>query len=582
MMNPLTLSLPGIARASTLLALGILLLAGCSRDEGAAGEALIADVIYHSGDIITVDDANPLAEAVAVADGLIVAVGSAAEVMGLQGPETTVVDLAGRTMTPGFIDGHAHLGGFGAQAMSANLLAQPDGDVDTIDKLIAALQDQIDSPDVARMGGWIVGMGYDDAVLAERRHPTRADLDKVSTEKPVMAVHISGHFSAMNSVGLAMIGYTAETPDPPGGIIRRWPGTTEPNGVLEELASIPFIIGVLSPADEDAQTYLLERSQQLAVSFGYTTAQEGRAYKPNHQAFLDFAEKGLLDIDVVAYIDYADRDLIDSYGSSVDYSNRYRIGGMKLTLDGSPQGRTAWRTMPYLLPPDGQPEGYQGYPAIPADEDVAALYDEAFAKGWQVLAHANGDAAADQLIRTMRPALDKYGPADRRMVLVHGQLLRRDQLDALAELNVIPSLFPMHTFYWGDWYDEIIGPELAQQISPMRSALDRGLIATSHTDAPVALPNLMQVMSATVNRVSRSGKIMGPDERLTPMEALKAITLWSAYQHFEEDRKGSIETGKLADLVILSANPLTIDPMQLGSIQVLETIKEGQTVYRAD
>jgi predicted amidohydrolase YtcJ len=254
---------------------------------------------------------------------------------------------------------------------------------------------------------------------------------------------------------------------------------------------------------------------------------------------------------------------------------------MKLTLDGSPQGRTAWRTLPYLLPPQGQSSDYRGYPAIPDDADVAALYDEAFAKGWQVLAHANGDAAADQLIRSMRPAREKYGPADRRPVLIHGQLLRIDQLDALAELQVIPSLFPMHTFYWGDWYDEIIGPELAQQISPMRSALDRGMIATSHTDAPVALPNLMQVMSATVNRVSRSGKIMGPDERLTPLEALKAITLWSAYQHFEEGRKGSIEVGKLADLVILSANPLTVDPMQLGQIKVLETIKEGTTVYRA-
>jgi predicted amidohydrolase YtcJ len=145
----------------------------------------------------------------------------------------------------------------------------------------------------------------------------------------------------------------------------------------------------------------------MAMSFGYTTAQEGRAFKASHQAFIDFAEKGLLDIDVVAYIDYADRDLIDSYGTGVEYRNRYRIGGMKLTLDGSPQGRTAWRTLPYLLPPQGQSSDYRGYPAIPDDADVAALYDEAFAKGWQVLAHANGDAAADQLIRSMRPARGK-------------------------------------------------------------------------------------------------------------------------------------------------------------------------------
>jgi hypothetical protein len=138
----------------------------------------------------------------------------------------------------------------------------------------------------------------------------------------------------------------------------------------------------------------------------------------------------------------------------------------------------------------------------------------------------------------------------------------------------------MHTFYWGDWYDQIIGPGLAQQISPMRSVLDAGMIATSHTDAPVALPNLMQVMWATVNRTSRSGKVMGPDERLTPDEALKSITLWGAYQHFEETTKGSLEPGKLADMVILSDNPLTIDPMKINTIVVLETIKEGSTVYR--
>ena len=157
-----------------------------------------------------------------------------------------------------------------------------------------------------------------------------------------------------------------------------------------------------------------------------------------------------------------------------------------------------------------------------------------------------------------------------------------DQLDSLKELQMIPSLFPMHTFYWGDWYDKIIGPELAQQISPLKSAIKKGMIVTSHTDAPVALPNLMQVMSGTVNRTSRSGKVMGPDERLTPMEALKCITLWGAYQHFEEKTKGSLEPGKLADMVILSDNPITCEPATLGKILVLETIKEGNSVYRRD
>jgi len=552
------------------------LTAGCS----SRGKDDAADTIYHGGPIVTVDDANPSVEAVAVRDGRIIAAGPEAEVMALGHDDTEIVDLGGRTLVPGFVDGHLHFNALGAQAVGANLLAAPDGEVETIDDLVAELQEFARGPDVERLG-WIFGMGYDDAILAEGRHPTRDDLDRVSTEVPVMAVHISGHFSAVNSVGLEKIGYTADTEDPEGGVIRRRQGSREPNGVLEELASIPYVVSVVTPTTEDDQTYFLQRAQEMAKSFGYTTVQEGRAFAPNHEAMASFADRVGYELDIVAYLDYTAKDLMSSEWHSRDYRNGYRIGGMKITLDGSPQGRTAWRTIPYLLPPDGRSESYMGYPAIPEDAVVAGLFDEAYRNGWQVLTHANGDAAIDQFIRTVGPAQDKYGRADRRHTLVHGQFIRQDQLDSLKALSVIPSLFPMHTFYWGDWYDQIIGPELAQQISPMRSALDRGMVATSHTDAPVALPNLMQVISATVNRTSRSGKVMGPDERLTPLEALKAITLWGAYQHFEEGRKGSIEVGKLADLVILSDNPLTVDPMDINRIQVLETIKEGSTVFRA-
>ena len=564
--------LPAIAAITT--ALGACSPASTVRDD-------LADTIYTNGEVVTVNDDQPSAEAVAVKDGIILAVGSEADVMTHRAPVTEVIDLDGRTMTPGFIDGHAHFNGFGAQAIGANLLAPPDGGVRTIDDLVAALQEFARGPDVERTG-WIFGLGYDDAVLADGRHPTADDLDRVSTEIPVIAVHISGHISAVNRAGLTKIGYSAETDDPEGGLIRRRPGTREPNGVLEELAAIPTMLEVLTPSTEENQRYFLERAQETATRFGYTTAQEGRAFAANHAALSRFAEAGHLEIDVVSYIDYADKELVDGPFHRRTYENRYRIGGLKITLDGSPQGRTAWRTRPYILPPDGQESSYAGYPAIPNDGDVAALYDEAFSKEWQVLTHANGDAAVDQLLRTMRPAFQKYGEADRRHVLIHGQFVRQDQLDAMAGMGVVPSLFPMHTFYWGDWYDTIIGPELAQQISPLRSARSRGMIVTSHTDAPVALPNLIQVMWSTVNRTSRSGKVMGPDERLTPMEALKAVTLWGAYQHFEENRKGSIEVGKLADLLILSDNPVTIAPENINEIQVLATIKEGKTVYRAE
>lgn len=356
-------------------------------------------------------------------------------------------------------------------------------------------------------------------------------------------------------------------------------GSQKPNGVLEELAAIPAFFPILTPTEPALAEYYLDKAQEMAVKFGYTTAQEGRAMT-NHESMANYAEKGKFKIDVVSYIDYLFPQYMRSKWYGKEYKDHYRIGGYKITLDGSPQGRTAWRTVPYLLPPDGQKKGYKGYPAIADDKKVMNVYDSAFANNWQILTHANGDAAIDQMIRSMNAASVKYGNSNRRSVLIHGQLIRMDQLDSLKKLDVITSLFPMHTFYWGDWYKQIIGPEMAAKISPIKSALNKGLKVTSHTDAPVAFPNLMMILHTTVNRVTRSGDILGPDERLTPYEALKSITIWGAYQHFEEERKGSLKVGKLADMVILDKNPLKVETLSLKDIQVLETIKEGKTVYK--
>jgi predicted amidohydrolase YtcJ len=554
--------------------LAVLALTGCGKS-GPTPEQT-ADAIYSGGPIVTVNDAQPTAEAVAIKAGKILAVGKLAEIEKAHKAKTTkAVDLGGRTMVPGLMDSHVHVAQLGTQAVGANLLAAPDGDANTIDDLVRKLQEFAKGPDVKRTG-WIFGMGYDDSLLG--RHPNRDDLDKVSTELPVVAVHISGHFSAVNSVALKMIGYTADSKDPVGGVIQRRPGSREPLGVNDEMAHFAYIFDALTPKTQEDQDYFLKRGLDLAKSFGFTTAIEGRAQKANHAAFVDAAKRGLIDIDVLSYIDYADREILES-DYSATYNNHYRAAGMKITLDGSAPGRTAWVTVPYLLPPPGEKAGYTAYGAFPDTNQVAALIDEAYAKKWPTHVHANGDAAVDQLIAAVKPALQKYGPADRRTVMIHGVLMRKDQLPALKELGIMPSLFPMHTFYWGDWYGQIIGPERAQQIAPIGSALRLGMEPTSHSDAPVALPNLMQVMWATVNRVSRSGKVVGADEKLTPIDALKAITLWSARQSFEDKTKGSIEVGKLADFAILDQNPITVDPMTINKIQVMETIKEGESVY---
>jgi len=262
-----------------------------------------------------------------------------------------------------------------------------------------------------------------------------------------------------------------------------------------------------------------------------------------------------------------------------NYKDHYRTAGFKLTLDGSPQGRTAWRTEPYLVPPPGAGKDYKGYPAIPDDNKVQEIVDKAYEHDWQLLCHANGDAAIDQFIKTVANAVDKYGSGDRRTTLIHGQYLRYDQIDSLAKYDIIPLLFPMHTFYWGDWHRELIGEEKGSHISPIKTALEKCGIVTSHTDAPIALPNLMMIMWTTVNRVTCSGDIITPKKTLTPYEALKSITIWGAYQHFEEDTKGSLKKGKLADMVVLSENPLKIDPMKLKDIVVLKTYKNGELVY---
>jgi len=514
-------------------------------------------------------------EALVVDDGKITLVGTERQALERRGGGTVLKDLAGRTLMPGFIDGHAHAQQFGTQAVGANLLAPPDGSVNTIDDLLERLTTFAAGPDVG-LTGWIFGIGYDDALLG--RHPTREDLDKVSTTVPVMATHISGHFAAVNTLGLKLIGYDASTPDPEGGVIRREADGKTPNGVLKELAAMPYMVKFLTPSTQEGKDTFLKRGIEMAKSYGYTTANEGRMFGGMHQDMVNAAARELVDIDFAGWMDYSSRAELDR-GFATDYTNHYRLAGLKITLDGSPQGRTAWRTVPYQIPPDGQQPGYKGYPAIPDTKQVEAYIEEAFAKGWPIKVHANGDAAIDQLFDALKPVVARYGVRPGQVILIHGQFIRPDQVQQLKPLGIFPSMFPMHTFYWGDWYKQIVGPEQAVRISPMRSILNTGLHATSHTDAPVALPNLMQVVWATVNRTSRSGAVIGPDERVTPYEAMKMITLWGAEQFGEQATKGSLAEGKLADLVVLSGNPLTVDPETINQIEVLETIKEGKSVW---
>ncbi len=536
------------------------------------------DVIFHNGSILTMNDKQPEVEAIAVKEGRIVAIGDEATVLQKSGSTTTRVDLLGKTMLPGFFDSHGHAWLVGFQSLTANLLPPPDGDGKDIESLITLLQDwaKANQEGIEKIG-WIIGFGYDNSQLAENRHPTRHDLDRVSQDIPVLIVHQSGHLGVANSKALEIAKISAATEDPAGGVFQREEDSKEPNGVAEEYAFFQLAGAFAQSLNTNINDMFVVEGVKMLASYGYTTGQEGRATAPALDAMKRVADSGALKIDLVAYPDILEVENIEPTGT---YTNRYRIGGAKLTIDGSPQGKTAWLTEPYFIPPPGRDKNYVGYPAITEEQTLKAI-QKAFAHNWQILCHVNGDAAIDLFIKAVQIAREKFPDVHNRPVLIHGQTLREDQVDQLKELAIFPSLFPMHTFYWGDYHrDSVLGPVRAENISPTGWLTERGMMFGTHHDAPVALPDSMRVLSSTVTRRSRTGDILGAHQRVSVDTALKAMTIWPAWQHFEEDRKGSIEVGKLADLVVLSGNPMKVPEDQLDDLKVLETFKEGRSVYK--
>jgi len=533
------------------------------------------------GDHIITMAADFRAEAAPTALGVrgerIVWVGDASDAAAHRGPGTVVHRLGDQALLPGFIDAHGHLTFLAATLTWANLAPPPVGPVTDFATLQRELRAYIDDNAVPA-GVWVIGYGYDDSLLKERAHPDRHVLDAVSRSHPIALLHVSGHLMAASSLALETAGIDAESADPAGGHIRREGDGRTPSGVLEETATYP-LRGVLAapkgnPIDD------LSRALDHYASHGITTVQDGATGPAQIDLLEAAATAGRLTLDVVAYPVVDDGDL--SRLDDVDfgpYHNRLRLGGVKLILDGSPQGKTAYLSTPYREPPAGQPASYRGYP-IHRDGTVDALLSGLLARGIPVLAHANGDAAAQQLIDAVAQASGADG--DHRTVMIHAQTVRDDQLDRMAQLGIVPSYFSAHSFFWGDWHrDSVLGPERAFRISPARSTLARGMPFTVHNDAPVVPPDMIRLLWATTNRRTRSGQLLGDAERIGTLEALAAMTRHAAFQYFEEDHKGTLAEGKLADLVVLSADPLSLPPADLLELQVRQTWSRGRQVHGA-
>jgi hypothetical protein len=533
-----------------------------------------ADLILSSGNVILMNadkDAEPLS--IAIADKKIVWIGSIEEGKKIKGSH---FDYGDQSILPGFIDAHGHASFVAFSTQVANIASQPVGPVNAIENIQSELREFINKGN-PQPGEWVIGMGYDDSLIAEQRHPTRKDLDEVSTINPIYLIHVSGHLGAANTLGLSLANITSESKDPPGGIIRREINSSQPNGILEETAAYP--VQQLAMTSYKDPMGSVVKAMQVYASNGITTAQDGASNQSSISLLQAANAQNLLTLDVISFpiAQGVPDESIESL-SFGDYSGRLKMGGVKLILDGSPQGKTAYITKPYLVPPHGQDEQYKGYPLIP-QELVDQLINKYSMAEIPIMAHANGDAAADMLLEAVRKSSIS---SDHRTVMIHAQTVREDQLDQIKNLKIIPSYFSTHTFYWGDWHrDSVFGNERASRISPTNSTLKREIPFTVHNDAPIVPPDMIRLLWSTTNRLTRSGKVLGPDQRIATYDALKAMTINAAYQHFEEDIKGTIEVGKLADLVVLSENPLSLKTQDLLNLSIVATYSHGQKIYQA-
>ena len=547
-----------------------LLIGSCSYDQNINK----ADIIVSSNNVILMTgsrEAQPLS--IAVKDEKIIWIGSHNDAKYIQGKH---IDFADQAVLPGFIDAHGHASYLAFATQVANIASPPVGKINNIEELKTELKKFIKDSNL-QPGEWVMGLGYDDSLLEEQRHPTKDDLDEVSTEHPIYLIHVSAHLGAANSFGLSLANISSETQDPAGGKIRRYKNSSEPNGVFEETAAYPLQQLAMSAYKDPIGS--VKKAMDIYARNGITTAQDG-ASSPETIGLMQAADaQGMINLDIISYP--IGQNGLDQNLDTINFGNyagRLKIGGIKLILDGSPQGKTAYLTEPYYKPPHSESDSYKGYPLIPQSE-VSKWVKRYADLNIPIMAHANGDAAADMLIEAVK---DAEITSDHRTIMIHAQTVREDQLDQMKELRIIPSYFSTHTFYWGDWHrDSVFGVERAMRISPTKSSLDRNMPFTVHNDAPVVPPDMIRLLWSTTNRKTRSGKVLGEEQKISTYSALEAMTINAAYQHFEDDIKGTIEVGKQADLVVLSEDPLSIDPENLLKIRVIATYSKGIEIFDA-
>jgi predicted amidohydrolase YtcJ len=538
-----------------------------------------ADLVLRDTRIHTVDDADRVAQAIAVRDGRIVAVGGYDDVEPWVGRRTRVESLPDATVVPGFIDAHTHnvhLGEFRYSYKQINAAAELNP---TLPDLFAKVRERTAT---VRPGEWIGARNYNPNQMRERRWPTRHELDAVAPGHAVMITIRGGHACVMNTPALEAVGIGPDTPDPPGGVIERDAGGDR-TGVLRDMT--PHFRHRLPQSTLAELKEGLRWGNDRFLEIGITSVCDaGATPRPeSYQAYREAVDEGLWRIRTYLMV-YADFLLGHDLGLRTGFGDdRLRLGAVKLFTDGSIQCYTCAFHEPYL---GRESRGHEGL--IYTQEEADALVTEAHRRGWQVAIHAQGDYGIEVAVNAIEHAMRAHPRRDPRHRIEHALCPTRGDLGRMHRLGIVPNFYVFHPWFWGDQHvHEFLGRERAERMVPVKSAMAMGMPACAHSDCPVCTPNdpvwpsnPLWGMACAATRRTRGGEDIGPHERLTAAEALRMYTRNGAYSSFDEARKGSLEVGKLGDMVVLGADPLALgDPWDIRDIEVEKTIIGGEVLY---
>lgn len=533
--------------------------------------------LYLGGPIITMDGDTPkTVEAVVTKGDRITFVGPENQARQAAGSDPAIHDLQGATLLPGFIDAHSH---FTVATLTAGGLDLRAGEpITDIAGVVAAIRDYL-ARTQAQPGRWTTVWQFDHETLAEKRYITRAELDAIAPDRPLVVLHVSLHGAVANSAALKAASIDEATPVPPGGMMLR-DEAGKLNGVLLEKAMFLLLAKMPQPTAEQ-KLAALDAAQNAYFAEGYTHAQDG-ATQPPDIAFLTSPaarERLKIDLALLPFSPGLDALLAQPALKFGSYQGHVKLQGIKFVLDGSVQARTGYFTRDYKR---GSPEGHHPWHGEPvlSEADFIAQAKRVHDRGWQLFVHANGDAAIDMAIKGF-DTLGITAAANRRPIVIHSQFQRPDQLAAYKRIGVGPAHFSNHAWYWADIHRTNFPDEVVDFISPFVSARAAGLIPSNHSDYSVTPLDTRFMLWTSMARVSPTGVVSGEKERLGAYAALQALTTGPAWQIFEEDRKGRIKPGLLADFVIIDKNPLTTPVDAIKDIKVRETIKEGRTVWKA-